>query len=125
MIKLLGSRKKEGDLENSEEGKIRLVTTQVVKLSSNNGIWAVFYGDGVIRLFSDKLDNAIATGKWWDDGKQINFNKKNYKGTDFYNTAYKVAIDLPKGSASFDGNLQGDLEAPSRKGLDLDMNIID
>jgi hypothetical protein len=124
MIKLLGSRKKEGDLINSEEGEIKLVTTEVVKRSPNNGIWAVFRGDGSVWFFSDNADKSIATGKWWDDGKQINVRKKNYKGTDFYNTAYKVAIDLPKGSASFDGNLQFDLDVPSRRGLDLDINII-
>jgi hypothetical protein len=125
LLRAMSKRKSQGVFLTKPSGEIYLLTNyfEGIKIKNSN-VDAEFYSNGKVA-FDINETNVIATGKWWDDGKQINVNKKNYKGTDFYNTAYKVIVDLKKGSSSFNGNLQGDLDVPSRRGLDLDMNIID
>ena len=128
LLKGYNSRKDKGVLGSNSNGDIFLRTISLGKSGKNDFI-AYFYAGGNVNYFNGST--KVGTGKWWDNFKSLSFNKKNYKGTDFYNTAYKVWTDFSDPTKEFvnfnytNGNLQGDLEAPSRKGLDLDMNIID
>jgi len=130
-------RKDKGVLGSNSKGDIYLRTITLGKID-NKDVYAYFYSNGNVNFL--KGGKALATGKWWDDTKQINVQKKNYKGDNFYNSAYKVFTAFKQGAEAiagivyggqgytptfpFDGNLKSDLDAPSR-GLDLDMNIID
>ncbi len=126
LLKAYNKRKLDTWLSIKDSGEIYLCTTPIKGIKiKNQELRACFYQSGKV-VFSEAMSgNNITDGKWWDDGQQINVNNKNYKGSDLYNTAYKVVVDLKQSSSSFDGNLQGDLDVPSRRGLDLDMNIID
>lgn len=133
-------RKDKGSFSNNSEGAIFLQTKPLGKIN-NDSVSAYFYGNGKVSF--RKGGKRILFVKWWDKAKFINADGKNFNGTDYYNTAYKVyeafkngEIDDKKNqeevderytqtSYAFNGNLQGDLEAPSRRGIGLDLNIID
>jgi hypothetical protein len=116
-------RKDKGSFSNNSEGAIFLQTKELGKID-NEKVVAYFYSNGKVSFRQE--DKRIRFVKWWNNGKSINADNKNYSGTDFFNTAFKVFEGL-KSNSSFigNGNLQGDLETPARKGIDLDLNIID
>jgi hypothetical protein len=132
LLKAYNSKKDKGVLGSNSSGDIYLRTTTLGKLISKD-TYAYFYGSGKINFLLGST--RVASGRWWDNGKKISIDNKTYSGDNFYNTAFEVRTQLgfSWGSKygdvvvklSFDGNLASDLEAPSRKGLDLDMNIID
>lgn len=116
-------RKDKGSFGNNSEGAIFLQTKELGKID-NQGVKAFFYSNGKVSFRQG--DKRIRYVNWWNNGKSINADNKNYSGTDFFNTAFKVFEGLKSGSSfNGNGNLQGDLEAPARKGLGLDLNIID
>jgi hypothetical protein len=130
-------RKDKGSLSNNSKGEIFIQTSSLGNIG-NDKVIAYFYGSGDVSF--TKAGKRIGFYKWWDNAKKINASKVNYTGTDFYNTAYKVYVALKEGDEAikavlggrgvtptfpFNGNLKSDLDAPSRKGLDLDTNIID
>ena len=126
-------RKDKGSLSNNSEGAIFLQTKELGKID-NDSVSAYFYGNGKVSF--RKGGKRVRFDKWWNNGKSINAGQ-NFSGTDYYNTAFKVfealkqgdtTLDIVQGSFRtfpFDGNLQSDLDAPSRKGIGLDINIID
>jgi hypothetical protein len=128
-------RKDKGSFGNNSEGAIFLQTSSLGTID-NEKIVAFFYASGNVSF--TKGGKRVRFDKWWNNGKSIN-SGKNYSGTDYFNTAFKVFEALKKGDETldtlglqanlrtfpFDGNLQGDLEAPTRKGLGIDTNIID
>jgi hypothetical protein len=137
LLKAYNTRKDKGVLGSNSSGVVYLRTTSLGKID-NKDVYAYFYASGDVNFVKD--GKRLASGKWWDDTKQINVQSKNYKGDNFYNSAYKVFIAFQQGAEAianitsgvgvtptfpFDGNLAGDLDAPSRRGLGLDMNIID
>lgn len=116
-------RKDKGSFSNNSEGAILLQTKELGKID-NESVSAFFYGNGKVSF--RKGGKRIKFLNWWDKAKFINADGKNYSGTDYFNTAFKVFEGLKSGSSfNGNGNLQGDLEAPARKGLGLDLNIID
>lgn len=136
LLKAYNTRKDKGLLGSNASGDIYLRTISLGKIS-NKDVYAYFYGSGKVNFVQE--GSRIASAKWFDDTKKITLNKKNYSGDNFYNTAFNVFTALKTGGEAvanlasggitptfpFDGNLAGDLDAPSRGGLDLDMNIID
>jgi hypothetical protein len=132
LLKAYNTKKDKGVLGSNSSGEIYLRTTTLGKLISKE-TYAYFYSNGKVNFLIGST--RVASGKWWGNGKNMNINDKNYSGDNFYNTAFDVKTKLSFSWASeygdvvvklsFDGNLNDDLEAPSRKGLDLDMNIID
>jgi len=136
LLKAYNTRKDKGVLGSNSSGDIYLRTISLGKIS-NKDVYAYFYGSGKVNFVQE--GSRIASAKWFDDTKKITLNKKNYSGDNFYNTAFNVFTALKTGGEAvanlasggitptfpFDGNLAGDLDAPSRGGLDLDMNIID
>lgn len=128
-------RKDKGSFSNNSEGAIFLQTKELGKID-NEKVLAYFYGSGKVSF--TKGGKRVRFDKWWNNGKSINAGK-NYSGTDYYNTAFKVFEALKEGDATldklnlqanlktfpFNGNLQDDLDAPTRKGIGLDLNIID
>jgi len=137
LLKAYNTRKDKGLLGSNASGDIYLRTISLGKIS-NKDVYAYFYGSGKVNFVQD--GSRIASAKWFDDTKKIVLNKKNYSGDNFYNTAFKVFTALKTGAEAianitsgvgitptfpFDGNLAGDLDAPSRRGLGLDTNIID
>lgn len=126
-------RKDKGAFGNNSEGAVYLQTSSLGKID-NESVVAYFYGSGKVSF--TKGGKRVRFDKWWDNGKYI-FSDKNFNGTDFYNTAYKVFVALKDGDAKleiiqgnfkafpFNGNLKDDLDSPSRKGLGFDLNIID
>lgn len=136
LLKAYNTRKDKGVLGSNSSGDVYLRTITLGKIN-NKDVYAYFYGSGKVNFLQG--NSRIASDKWFDDTKKIVLNKKNYSGDNFYNTAYKVFTALKTGAEAianiasggitptfpFDGNLKGDLEAPSRRGLDLDMNIVD
>jgi hypothetical protein len=131
-------RKDKGVLGSNASGAVYLRTITLGKID-NKDVYAYFYSSGNVSFL--KGGKKLTSGKWWDDTKQINVQNKNYKGDNFYNSAFKVFTAFKQGAEAiagivnggqgytptfpFDGNLKSDLDAPSRRGLDLDMNIID
>ena len=103
----------------------------------NEKVIAYFYSSGKVSF--TKGGKRVRFDSWWNNGKYINVEKKNYNGTDYFNTAFKVFEALKEGDETldkfalqanlktfpFNGNLQDDLDAPTRKGIGLDLNIID
>lgn len=138
LLDAYAKRKDKGALGNNSEGAIYLQTISLGTIDSDKVI-AYFYGNGKVSF--RKGGKRVRFDKWWDNGKYINADKKNYNGTDYYNTAYKVYLALKDGDETLkdldlstnlrtfpfngNGNLQGDLEAPTRKGIGFDLNIID
>lgn len=132
------SRKDKGVLGSNSQGDVFLRTISLGKIGGTD-VFAYFYSNGKVNFLKGQV--KIGTGNWWDNFKWIVVNKKNYNGNDFYNTAYKVYVAFEEGNRAiqavvggskgitptfpFNGNLKSDLDAPSRKGLDLDMNIVD
>ena len=128
-------RKDKGSFSNNSEGAIFLQTKELGKID-NEKVIAYFYGSGKVSF--TKGGKRVRFDKWWNNGKSIN-SGKNYSGSDYYNTAFKVFEALKDGSEKleqldlqanlktfpFNGNLQDDLDAPTRKGIGLDLNIID
>jgi hypothetical protein len=126
-------RKDKGSFSNNSEGAIFLQTKELGKID-NQGVSAYFYSNGKVSF--RKGNNRVRFDNWWNNGKSINAGK-NYSGTDYFNTAFKVFEGLKSGAETLDtlnlrafpfsgnGNLKGDLETPARKGIDLDLNIID
>ena len=128
-------RKDKGSFSNNSEGAIFLQTKELGKID-NEKVLAYFYGSGKVSF--TKGGKRVRFDKWWNNGKSIN-SGKNYSGSDYYNTAFKVFEALKDGSEKleqldlqanlrtfpFNGNLQDDLDAPTRKGIGLDLNIID
>jgi hypothetical protein len=128
-------RKDKGSFSNNSAGAIFLQTKELGKID-NEKVVAYFYGNGKVSF--TKGGKRVRFDKWWDNGKYIN-SGKNYSGSDYYNTAFKVFEALKDGSEKlekldlqanlktfpFNGNLQDDLDAPTRKGIGLDLNIID
>jgi hypothetical protein len=128
-------RKDKGSFSNNSEGAIFLQTKELGKID-NEKVVAYFYGSGKVSF--TKGGKRVRFDKWWNNGKSIN-SGKNYSGSDYYNTAFKVFEALKDGSEKleqldlqanlktfpFNGNLQDDLDAPTRKGIGLDLNIID
>lgn len=132
-----GLRKDKGSLSNNSKGEIFIQTKSLGNIG-NDKVIAYFYGSGNVSF--TKGGKRVGFYKWWDNAKKINASKVNYTGTDFYNTAYKVYVALKESNEAvekvlggkgvlptfpFNGNLKSDLDAPARKGLDLDTNIID
>jgi hypothetical protein len=130
-------RKDKGSFSNNSEGAIFLQTKELGKIDDEKVV-AYFYGNGKVSF--TKGGKRVRFDKWWDNGKYINVEKKNYNGTDYFNTASKVFTALKTGAEAianitsgvgftptfpFNGNLQDDLDAPTRKGIGLDLNIID
>ena len=136
LLKAYNTRKDKGVLGSNSSGDIYLRTISLGKIS-NKDVYAYFDGSGKVNFVQE--GSRIASAKWFDDTKKITLNKKNYSGDNFYNTAFNVFTALKTGGEAvanlasggitptfpFDGNLAGDLDAPSRRGLGLDMNIID
>ena len=137
LLKAYNGRKDKGVLGSNSNGDVYLRTITLGKIN-NKDVYAYFYTSGKVNFLQGS--SRIASAKWWDDTKKIILEKTTYSGDNFYNTAFKVFTSLKQGATAianitsgvgvtptfpFDGNLKGDLEAPSRKGLDLDMNIID
>lgn len=136
LLKAYNTRKDKGLLGSNSSGDVYLRTISLGKIS-NKYVYAYFYGSGKVNFVQE--GSRIASAKWFDDTKKIVLNKKNYSGDNFYNTAFNVFTALKTGGEAianiasggitptfpFDGNLKQDLDAPSRKRLDLDMNIID
>jgi hypothetical protein len=128
-------RKDKGSFSNNSEGAIFLQTKELGKID-NEKVLAYFYGSGKVSF--TKGGKRVRFDKWWNNGKSINAGK-NYSGSDYYNIAFKVFEALKDGSEKlekldlqanlrtfpFNGNLQDDLDAPTRKGIGLDLNIID
>jgi hypothetical protein len=130
-------RKDKGSFSNNSEGAIFLQTKELGKID-NEKVVAYFYGSGKVSF--TKGGKRIRYDKWWNNGKSINAGI-NYSGNDYFNTAFKVFEALKQGDDTLEqlnlqsnlrtfpfngnGNLQGDLDAPSRKGIGLDLNIID
>ena len=128
-------RKDKGSFSNNSEGAIFLQTKELGKID-NEKVVAYLYGSGKVSF--TKGGKRVRFDKWWNNGKSIN-SGKNYSGSDYYNTAFKVFEALKDGSEKleqldlqanlktfpFNGNLQDDLDAPTRKGIGLDLNIID
>ena len=128
-------RKDKGSFSNNSEGAVFLQTKELGKID-NDKVVAYFYGSGKVSF--TKGGKRVRFDKWWNNGKSIN-SGKNYSGSDYYNTAFKVFEALKDGSEKleqlnlqanlktfpFNGNLQDDLDAPTRKGIGLDLNIID
>lgn len=130
-------RKDKGSLSNNSEGAIFLQTKELSKIDNQN-VTAYFYSNGKVSI--RKGGKRIRYVNWSNNGKMINSDSENFNGTDYYNTAFKVSQNIPKSAYGTDSaflgdledssrkgnaNLQGDLEAPARKGLGLDLNIID
>jgi hypothetical protein len=130
-------RKDKGSFSNNSEGAIFLQTKELGKIDDEKVV-AYFYGSGKVSF--TKGGKRVRFDSWWDNGKYINVEKKNYNGTDYFNTAFKVFTALKTGAEAiknitsgvgltptfpFNGNLQDDLDAPTRKGIGLDLNIID
>lgn len=127
-------RKDKGSLSNNSEGAIFLQTKSLGKID-NDSVSAYFYGNGKVSF--RKGSKRILFDKWWDNAKFINADGKNFSGTDYYNTAYKVYEAFKKGNIddkknegvdieiqtayafNGNGNLKGDLESQSRLGLDI------
>jgi len=137
LLKAYNVRKDKGVLGNNSKGEIYLRTISLGKMG-NSDTFAFFYQGGNVNFLKGNV--KVVSGKWWDDTKQIGVGKTNFKGNDFYNTAYKAFLEIKAGAEAiqnvlagrgvtptfpFNGNLKSDLDAPSRKGLDLDMNIVD
>lgn len=138
LLDAYAKRKDKGALGNNSEGAIYLQTISLGTIDSEKVV-AYFYGNGKVSF--RKGGKRVRFDKWWDNGKNINADKKNYSGTDYYNTAYKVYLALKDGDETLEeldlkanlktfpfngnGNLQGDLEAPTRRGIGFDLNIID
>lgn len=135
LLKAFALRKDKGALGNNSEGAIFLRTITLGQLD-NKDVYAYFYSNGKVSFVRDS--KRVRFDKWWDLAKQINADK-NFKGTDFYNTAYQVYQSMVEGAKTlqtlqsgvgimptfpFNGNLKADLDAQPR-GLDLDTNIID
>lgn len=128
-------RKDKGSFSNNSEGAIFLQTKELGKID-NESVSAYFYGNGKVSF--RKGGKRVRFDKWWNNGKSINAGI-NYSGSDYYNTAFKVFEALKKGDETleqlnlqanlrtfpFNGNLKDDLDAPTRKGIGLDLNIID
>lgn len=124
-------RKDKGSFSNNSEGAIFLQTKPLGKID-NESVSAYFYGNGKVSF--RKGSKRVRFDKWWNNGKSIN-SGKNYSGTDYYNTAFKVFEALKKGDETMEqlglkanlktfpfngnGNLKGDLESQSRLGLDI------
>lgn len=137
LLTAYNQRKDKGVLGSNSSGDIYLRTISLGKIGGTD-TYAYFYQNGKVNFLKGNV--RISSAKWWDGTKQIAIEKTNFKGTDFYNTAYNAYFALKTGADAiqgviggkgltpnfpFDGNLKSDLDAPSRKGLDLDMNIID
>ena len=124
-----------GLITNNAEGKVVLITSLLGSINKQD-VYAYYYGSGKAN-FTKGGKRILNQVKWWESGKYIQVGTKQFNGSNYYDTAYNVFQVLEKGfeekqpigginpTYAFDGNLKGDLEAPSRKGLDLDMNIID
>lgn len=137
LLKAYNTRKDKGLLGSNSNGAVYLRTISLGKIE-NKDVFAYFYSSGNVNFTQG--GNNLTSGKWWDGMKQIVVEKKNYKGDNFYNTAFKVFTAFKQGQTAidgitsgvgvtptfpFDGNLMGDLDAPARRGLGLDMNIVD
>ena len=115
LLKAYNTKKDKGVLGSNSSGDIYLRTTTLGKLISKE-TYAYFYGSGKVNFLVGST--RVASGKWWNNGKNISIDNKNsFAWASEYGD---VVVKL-----SFDGNLAGDLDAPSRRGLGLDMNIID
>ena len=141
LLKAYNTKKDKGVLGSNSSGDIYLRTINLGKIL-NKDTYAYFYASGKVNFLFGKIN--VTSGKWLDNGKKIKYEKgyaedKTYDGNNFYDTAWnlKTRNGLAWGNKKFDagladdvtwffdGNLKSDLEAPSKRGLDLDMNIID
>jgi hypothetical protein len=137
LLKAYNTKKDKSVLGSNSSGDVYLRTINLGKILGKD-TYAYFYGSGKVNFISG--GKSIGVGNWWDNGKKI----KWYDGTiiekdNFYNTAYNIfsarAIQISvsndwslftkSNNVPLDGNLQGDLDSPARRGLGLDMNIID
>jgi hypothetical protein len=102
------------------DGKLALIPKRTYP--NSEGFEVVYYSDGTWKLQA-KTDSKqkMASGKWWDGGKQANFDfptsiKKNVKASNFFDLA-KILSDSTEKS-SFSGMRY-------RQSLDLENNFID
>lgn len=136
LLKAYNTKKDKGVLGSNSSGDVYLRTINLGKILGKD-TYAYFYGSGKVNFISG--GKSIGLGNWWDNGKKIKFDGTIIEKDNFYNTAYNIfsarkiqisvnddwSLFTKSNNVPLDGNLQGDLEANSRKGLDLDMNIID
>lgn len=139
LLKTWELRKDKGLIGNNSEGAIYLRTSLLGKID-NKDVYAYFYSNGKVSFTKGGV--RLSYNNWSDSGKKIYIDKKTYTGTDYFNTAYKVFEDAKKFQETassinsysglpitptfpFNGNLKSDLDAPARKGIDLDLNIND
>jgi len=102
------------------DGTIALIPKRTYR--NSEGFQVVFYSDGSWKL-QGKNDSKqkMASGKWWDGGKQANFDfptsiKKNVKASNFFDLAKILSDSTDK--SSFNG-------ITYRQSLDLENNFID
>jgi hypothetical protein len=124
-----------GLITNNAEGKVVLITSLLGSINKQD-VFSYYYGSGKVN-FTKGGKRILSEVKWWNSGKFIQVGTKQFNGSNYYDTAYNVYQELEKGfdekqpiggvnpTYAFNGNLKADLDAPARKGLDLDTNIID
>jgi hypothetical protein len=124
-----------GLITNNSEGKVILLTSLLGSINKND-VYAYYYGNGKVN-FTKGSKRILNQVQWWENGKYIQVGTKQFNGSNYYDTAYNVFQVLEDGfdaklpiggiipTYSFNGNLSQDIDAPSRKGLGFDLNIID
>jgi hypothetical protein len=137
LLNAFAKDKNNGLIGNNSSGNVYLQTKSLGKLgSSGKDVYAYFYSDGKVSFNSD--NKRVLYPNWGKVGTEIYVGSKVYVGSDYFETAKKV-LDWYNNPASasqiltlnFDGkrpkngNLSQDVDAPSRRGLTFDTNIID
>jgi len=128
--------KDKGLISNNSSGNIYLQTSSLGKLTpEGKDVFAYFYSNGKVSFNSD--NKRILHPNWGKVGNEIYVGNKVYSGSNYFETAKKVVdwykdptnassiLSLNFSGKSLNGNLLQDVDAPSRRGLTFDNNIID
>jgi hypothetical protein len=124
-----------GFISNSADGDIYLQTSSIGTLASTGKkIYAYFYPNGKVS-FNDGTKRVLYVN-WGKNGTEIYSGSKIIKGSNYFDTASKtlawynnptagVGLNVQNYTFNGDANLTQDVDAPSRKGIGVDLNIID
>jgi len=140
LLDAYAKNKDKGYIGNNSSGNIYLQTKSLGKLgSSGKDAYAYYYSNGKVSINSD--NKRVLYPNWGKKGNEIYVGSKVFKGSNYFETAKKViefyndpssAVDIlslnfngKKKNNLGNGNLSQDVDAPARKGLGFDLNIID
>jgi len=118
--------KSKGVISNNSSGDIFLQTLTIGNLaSSGKKTFAYYYSNGKVS-FGDG-SKRIFYPNWGKLGTEIYSGSRTFEGSNYFDTAKKTLewYNNPTSTFNGNGNLTQDVDAPSRKGLGFDLNIID